>query len=331
VSVQHVIVGDPSHGVTRLALQLTSGRARTRIDALSAPSDATAARRRLPPLEEAPALHLHLTDDLLGPDPVAALRRRVDGRRVAITFHDVPQEREGEDRRRRRGRVYRELADAADLVVASSDHERDGLRRLGVRVDHVLPLPVDGRLVPPAPAAEPTVGVLGWIHPGKGHDVLAAALATLDRPTTLVAIGAVVPGHERWVAQLQDGCRDAGVGWRACGYLDDRALLREAARVGVPVAPHRHVSASGSIGSWLSAGRRPIVVDGGYVRELEARMPGALWRTDDLADAVARALQDPASTVLPDDLAIGPDTAEAARAQQAVLDAWAGTTTEPVA
>lgn len=330
MSVHHVILGDPSHGVARLALQLTPGRSRTTLDAFETIEDAETARRRLPSVDAAPAVHLHCNDDLLGPDPVAALRALTDGRRAAITLHDVPQEHEGDARRERRGRLYRDLAAAADLVATSSAHERAGLERLGVRVDHVLPLPIDGRLVPAEPVAEPTVGVLGWIHPGKGHDVLVAALATLDRPATLVAIGAAPPGHERWVAGLEEACARHGIGWRCCGYLDDRALLHEAARVGVPVSPHRHVSASGSIGSWLSAGRRPIVTGTAYAREVDARLPGALRPTDDLAGAVEAALEDPASTVLPDDLPLGPDTAEAGAAQDAVLRAWArGTPTTP--
>jgi glycosyltransferase involved in cell wall biosynthesis len=187
----------------------------------------------------------------------------------------------------------------------------------------VLPLPIDARRVPAAPTGEPTVGVLGWIHPGKGHDVLAGALATLPRPTTLVAIGGPVPGHEGWADQLAARCAELGVGYRCTGYLGDMHLLEEAARVGVPVCPHRHVSASGTVGSWLSAGRRPIVGPSGYAQEVDARLPGALRLTDDLAAAVDAALRDPSSTLLPDDVEVGPTTAEAARAQDDVLRRWA--------
>lgn len=347
-AVHHLVLGEASHGVARLALQLTPGAPRTLAPALRGTDDARAVRALLPPADEAPCLHLHLTDPLLGPDPVAALVELTRGRRVAITLHDVPQPEEGAARFARRAAVYAGLASAAELVLVSSAHEAAGLAAIGgvaaegpgagvpapgartvgrassgVVADAVLPLPIDARRVPAAPEPEPTVGVLGWVHPGKGLDALAVAIAATGRPATLVALGGVAAGHEGLDDELARGCAALGVGFRCTGYLDDMSLLHEAARVAVPVCPHRHVSASGSMGSWLSAGRRPIVVDGAYARELEARAPGALHLTDDLAGAVAAALDDPSSTLLPPGLAVGPTTAEASAAQADLLGRWA--------
>ncbi|WP_051471207.1 hypothetical protein [Patulibacter minatonensis] len=321
--VHHLVVGDESHGVSRLALQLTRGRSSTLVAAPRTVADAAEAAEALPARDAAPVLHLHLTDGLLGPDPIDAFRAITDGRRAAVTLHDVPQRAEGHARWQRRSAVYAALASLADLVVVSSEHERAGLEALEVGVDHVLPLPIDGRRVRPRPSDEPTVGVLGWIHPGKGLARLAVTLAALRTPITIVAIGGVAPGHEDHAAALVRGCDVLGVGLRVTGYLDDDALLREAARVRVPVCPHRHVSASGSIGSWMSAGRRPIVVDGGYQRELAARLPGALEVVEDLRAPVGRALHDPAATLLPPGLVVGPSTDRAAQAQHDVLAAWA--------
>jgi hypothetical protein len=321
--VHHVVVGDGAHGVTGVALALSVGRPRTRIPAVRDGDDARAARALLPPADAAPLLHLHLTDNLLGPDPVGALRELAAGRRVAVTLHDVPQAAEGEARFRRRSAVYVALCAAADLVVVSSAHERDGLRALGGTADRVLPLAIDARQVAGAPGSEPTVGVLGWLYPGKGHAELAELLAGLGRPTTLVALGAVSAGHEGLDDELAAHCAALGVGFRCTGYLDDMTLLKEAARVAVPVLPHRHVSASASLGSWMAAGRRPIAAAGGYARETADRLPGTLTVADDLAAAVVGALEDPASTVLPADVPVGPTTAEAGAAQDAVLAAWA--------
>lgn len=318
-----VIVGDPSHGVTRLALQLTTGRPRTTVPALGDVAAARAARALLPSPAEAPAVHLHLTDGLLGPDPAGALTALTRGRRTAITLHDVPQRDEGRARWERRTAVYAGLAAAADLVIVSSEHERAALDALDVRADRVLPLPIDARRVVAGPEIEPTVGVLGWVHPGKGLAMLAVAVAATRRPVTIVALGGVAPGHEDLADRLRRGCAVLGLDFRCTGYLDDATLLREAARVRVPVCPHRHVSASGSIGSWLSAGRRPIVADGGYAREVAARMPGGLHVTDDLTAAVAAALDDPAPTLLPDDVPTGPTTDAAARAEAELLADWA--------
>ncbi|CAB4903180.1 unannotated protein [freshwater metagenome] len=321
--VHHVVVGDPTHGVARLALQLSAGLPRTVVAALAGPDDARRAAALLPGPEDAPALHLHVNDDLLGPTPAATLGALAAGRRVAVTLHDVPQPGEGDARVARRVAVYRELAAAADLVVVCSEHERAGMRRAGSDADAVLPLPIDARLVPAAPQADATVGVLGWIHPGKGHAAVADALATLDRPATLVALGGVARGHEGLDDELADRCARQGVGWRCTGYLHDMEQLRGASRVAVPVCPHRHVSASGSMGSWLSAGRRPLVVDGGYAREVAERNPGAIALVDDLAAALGRALHDPASTVLSPGTRVGPTTPGAAAAQAALLHGWA--------
>lgn len=326
MSVHHVVVGDPTHGVARLALQLSTGLPRTVVPALAGPDDARRAAALLPPTAEAPALHLHVNDDLLGPAPAATLAALAAGRRVAVTLHDVPQPGEGDARLARRVAVYRELAGAADLVVVSSEHERAGMRRAGADAGHVLPLPIDARLIPAAPETDATVGVLGWIHPGKGHADVADALATLGRPATLVALGGVARGHEGLDVEFADHCARQGVGWRCTGYLHDMEQLRGASRVAVPVCPHRHVSASGSMGSWLSAGRRPVVVDGGYAREVADRNPGAIALVDDLAAGLRAALEDPGSTVLRPDVRVGPTTPEAAAAQAALLDAWAGPT-----
>ncbi|MDO9409548.1 hypothetical protein [Patulibacter sp.] len=325
MSVHPVVVGDPTHGVALLALQLSDGLPRTTLPALLDPAGARAARALLPAPDRAPALHLHLNDDLLGPTPAATLSALADGRRLAITLHDVPQPGEGDARLARRLAVYRELAATADLVVVSSEHERAGMRGAGASCGAVLPLPIDARRVPADPRDDATVGVLGWIHPGKGHAAVADALAALDRPATLVALGGVARGHEGLDRELAARCARQGVGFRCTGYLAEMEQLREAARVAVPVSPHRHVSASGSIGSWLSASRRPLVVDGGYAREVDARNPGALALTDDLPAGLRAALADPASTVLRPGVRVGPTTAEAAVAQTALLDRWART------
>lgn len=88
----------------------------------------------------------------------------------------------------------------------------------------------------------------------------------------------------------------------------------------VPLAPHRVVSASGSIGSWLAAGRRPLVPDVAYTREVAARCPGSLWLYDDLGAALRRALADPAATWLAPGTPTGPDLAATLAAYRAV---WA--------
>jgi len=107
------------------------------------------------------------------------------------------------------------------------------------------------------------------------------------------------------------------------GFLDDDALLSRARRVAVPLAWHAHASASGSIGSWLEAGRCPLVADGGWVRELAERCPGAVTVVGDqdaLRTLAAIALADPSTTVLAPGTRLRPTPVEA---WQATRDAVA--------
>ena len=78
----------------------------------------------------------------------------------------------------------------------------------------------------------------------------------------------------------------------------------------VPLAPHTHISASGSINSWIAAGRRPLVPAGRYVAELDRRMPGAVWiyQPGELLTCIKSAVAHPERTMLPNDFPVGPTT-----------------------
>ncbi|MBC7724715.1 MAG: hypothetical protein H7146_08205 [Burkholderiaceae bacterium] len=93
------------------------------------------------------------------------------------------------------------------------------------------------------------------------------------------------------------------------GFLADAELERRARLAAVPVAAHRHVSASGSIGSWISAGRRPLVAASRYVDEMARLRPGTMtvYPEGGLAEAIRVALADPASTWLAPGAHAGPD------------------------
>ena len=121
-----------------------------------------------------------------------------------------------------------------------------------------LPIPVIDSHFDPEPGS---VGVLGFLYPGKGHEDLIAALP--DR--RLRFLGAVSKGHETWAENL-----DAEI----TGWLSDAQLAHEMGRIAVPVCPHRHFSASGSLMTWLGAGRTVLVRDSDYAREIDAWLPG---------------------------------------------------------
>nr|MBA3524878.1 hypothetical protein [Geodermatophilaceae bacterium] len=138
----------------------------------------------------------------------------------------------------------------------------------------------------------------------------------------LTAIGRAADGHGDLVPDLRELAHAAGRAVTVTGFVPDAELPARLRAAGVPVAPHRTVSASGSISTWLGAGRRPLVPDIPYTREIERRCPGALWIYHDLASALADAMADPGRTWL-GDTPVGPSTATVAAAYAKVLAGWA--------
>ena len=184
----------------------------------------------------------------------------------------------------------------------SSEHERGLADLLGITCE-VIPLPVDadGPVVPARPRdahGPTTVGVLGFVYPGKGHDDVLAAMALLAEPAGMVCIGRTSDGHEDLALDLRHRAAAAGVGLRLTGFVPDALLGEVLAAVDVPVVPNRHPSASASLCTWVAHARRPLVRDGDYAREFSARWPGAVtsYAGDDpqhLADRIRRAAVDP--------------------------------------
>ncbi len=286
-------------------------------------------------------MHLHVTDHLLGRSPEEALAvvRALAGRGpVSLTLHDLPQPSDGTPAARRRD-CYAGLVAAAVGVVVSSDHEAALLRAVtgadaGTRV-RVVPLAVPtagpDRAPRPTvgPTVEPTVGpggswrpgrevaVLGWVYPGKGHDEVLSALAGLPADVGLRVLGGASPGHDGLLEDLSARAGTLGRTLVVDGWVDDADLPGRLRAVDVPVFAPRHVSASASLTAWLAAGRRPVAARSPYTEEVDRRAPGTLALVADepgaLADGIRRALDDPASTWLDDDLPVGLAPAEAAR------------------
>ncbi|MFC7431669.1 MULTISPECIES: hypothetical protein [unclassified Agrococcus] len=310
--------GDAQHGVDRYARDLAAAVARLDPTVeLRMPGDVPAGSR----------VHLHFTDRLWGSTPADAATV-VEGiaahARVTVTLHDVPQPSDGAGLDRRAA-AYRRVVDAATAVVCSSEHERSLLRaHVGADVAaHVVPLPCE----PPAPASPPAhprreIGVLGYFYPGKGHSEAVEASAALPSPLPVVAIGRAASGHEGELAELVAHAAASGVAVTSTGFLSDDALRERARATAVPVVAHRHVSASGSLTTWLAAGRRPIVVRGPYFAEMDALRPGTMTLVDEdgLAAAIERAVADPASTWLDAGVDVRPTLDDVARAHLALWE-----------
>jgi glycosyltransferase involved in cell wall biosynthesis len=338
MTVRYVVAGPTRHGVVRHALRLGASdpflsRALVRVPSEVSGHEPPGLRDALPP---GSTVFLHVTDRLFGTSPeeaAATVRALAAGSTLALSLHDVPQASEGKEWYQRRRDAYAEFASAATQLVVASEFEKallaacvDDPEGAGavMRKTTVVPLPLETAAsrhpVPDGASAE--IAVLGYLYPGKGvEDVIdaAATMAACGRVVSVVNYGAAAEGHEDLVGQLRDRARRAGVCFRVTGYLGDDELAVALAGAGVPVAPHRHISASGSVNSWIAAGRRPIVRRGGYSVEVADRLPGALVLADSLHDAITAAVDDPGSTRLDPATRVGPTWAQAAQIHADIL------------
>jgi hypothetical protein len=277
----------------------------------------------LDPRDEAPAspVHVHFTDRLWASSPEAAAERFetfAARSAITVTLHDVPQPSDGPRNLPRRTEAYRRVVAAARGVVVNSGHEA---ALLDEAVDMVPgTVDVDG--------LDGTVGVLGFFYPGKGHAEVVEALAGMERgpgPRSMVSIGGVSPGHEGELADLIATASSRSVSVEVTGFLPDAELHRRCRAVSVPVVAHRHFSASASLATWIATGRRPIVVSSRYAQEMNRLRPGTMTLVDSvgLADAIARAIAEPGSTVLAEDAVLAPGPEDTAAAY---LAWWRGDT-----
>ena len=319
-----VVTDDPEHGVSNYARGVAAAVAALVGRDLAVGPDALTGTA--PPARS----HLHFTDRLWGGSPEEAADRVEDLARrtsLTVTLHDLPQPSDGERNLPRRAECYRRVVAVAAGVVCNSRHEallldEHVLAGAGGRAA-VLPLAVDPVGAPPAPGERPpsdgTAAVIGFFYPGKGHAELVDAVVELraaGSPLRVAALGRASPGHEAELAELVAGAASRGASLEVTGYLDDDELLERCRRATVPVAAHRHVSASGSIATWIAAGRRPLVPDTRYSREMAELRPGTLTLVDpdDLGTALAAALADPASTWLGPSAVTAPGLADVAAA-----------------
>lgn len=148
------------------------------------------------------------------------------------------------------------------------------------------------------------------------------ALSGLPADVGLTALGRPSPGHGHLVEELQRQAHRRSRRFTVTGYIPDDRLQEVLARVAVPVAPHQHLSASGSINSWLTAGRRPLVPRSRYVEELDARCPDVLTIYDDLAAAARHALDHPESTTLRPGVPLGPSLDDVGALYAKALASW---------
>ncbi len=331
-AVGNLVVGPETHGVVRYAKAvhdaLTGGGS-------SHPLATSPFTDTVPPtLHGCSLIHIHVTDRLFGSNPGEALRNlrtladSHDGP-ISLTLHDIPQPSDGKSLARR-AEFYRGAVASARGVIVSSEHEARLLRE---HVDsdaqvEVVPLMMDSPRGPADPPAPPTntVAVLGFLYPGKGHIETLNAMIDLPTSVKFVALGTASPGHETLVDELSGAASAQGRSFEITGFLEDAELHRRMREIAVPVAYHLHMSASGSINTWISARRRPLVPRSHYVAELDRRSPGAVFVHDDnetaLRDSITAGLTNPLSTWIGDAVDPVPSPADVAAAYSALYRKW---------
>jgi hypothetical protein len=327
--ITHLIVGPDRHGVVRFGVELDAALNTAdlvtrlcRVDRVADVSTTFAVER---------GVHLQFTDRLFGASAQQAAAAVLDliarvhrsGSRVTATLHDLPQNSDGTNHVTR-AHAYFAVAKELDAVVVSSVHERVLLSDIGIDGSTVIPLPI----TPPVPAPfeghhPATVAVFGFVYPGKGHAEVLAAMTGLGPGIAMLAIGEPSAGHDELIDELDRDARAAGRRFTVTGHVPDQALTEILRGVTVPVVHHRHVSASGSLNAWLSAGRRPLAPATRYSREIADRNPGALslYPDDDrgLAAAIRAALDEPSSTWLAPETVCSPTPDDAGRCYRHLL------------
>jgi glycosyltransferase involved in cell wall biosynthesis len=308
-----VEIGDEKHGVARYAHQLASHLA------AETGTDRAIAIAALPGSGAAP-VHVHFTDRLWATSPERAADRfeqLAATVAVSVTLHDIPQSSDGPVNQRRRAECYLRVVAAAAGIVCNSLHEAALLAEFCDATPEVIPLPVDMQSAPlRSDVLDGDVAIVGYFYPGKGHREAVDAVARLGRSTTgVTALGTASAGHEPDLAELISHAQAQGVQLVATGFLSDDSLARACRSASVPLAAHQHVSASGSLATWISAGRKPLIPNTRYSREMLALRPGTatLYEPPLLADAIAAALDNPDSTWLSSDASTGPDSVATAR------------------
>ena len=326
--VTQVLIGPPQHGVVRFGRGLIDALQQRRFPTsqISVPCVGAV---ELPADARSGLVHVQFTDHLFGPNPneaAAAFTALADAIRAAggvvtATLHDLPQPSDGRNYPSRVA-AYRAVLAACAAVALNSDHERELLRENSIddSTVYVIPLPIPNAPAGPAPAEQTplTLGVFGFIYPGKGHGEVIEAAEGLPPDIEVHAIGSASPGHEQLIDQLHCAAARQRRVFHVSGHIDDDRLVSTLRAITVPITAHRHISASGSLNSWLTAGRRPLAPATRYTTEVERRNPGCLHLFPDtrigLRRAIRAALSDPPSTFLADARAFHPSPAAAAAA-----------------
>lgn len=208
---------------------------------------------------------------------------------LVVTLHDV-FDRDGLRARYVQPEAWslRWLGRNADRVVVHSQIEVERLRGI-IDIDKIRIVPhfVESRTLPLSPeAARARLGLgdrrivtlLGFVYGRKGHRYAVEAVPWMPPDAILVYAGGPVAGRSYVydLALSKAAELDLGDRFRITGYLSEEELETWIAATHLAILPFTDLSASGSLSSWISAGKPMLVSDLPGFREYARRVPGAL-------------------------------------------------------
>lgn len=205
-------------------------------------------------------------------------------RPLVVTAHDTyPPEFGWRRRFPSRALALRQIARAAHLWLVSSAEERRRLLEWMPRASvDVIPHFVEERAALADRAATKrdlglsgarVVTLLGFIHVRKGYRLLLEAVPYLPQDVVVVLAGEPIGAVGR---ELHDFRQQHGDRVRMTGYLSEHELETYLAATDLAVCPFQDMSASGSLATWLSAGRPVLASDLPQIAEFNRIEPEAI-------------------------------------------------------
>lgn len=290
--------------------------------------DRNALTRAAERLEAADVIHLQHNRAIWGDGShqLAMIREFLDVAvpPVVASLHDVYVDDPWEGwRQTRKGRRFGRLLDAwrtrvptrrtlrvllrrCHLVIVCFECERErlaSLRRAGDDV-RVIGHFVEARgELPDRADARRSLGIgdqrvvtlLGFIHRRKGADLLVEAMRFLPDDVLVVLAGAPSPGNDRMVVRLQRRAAELGAAdrLRVTGFVTPQVQDQWLSATDLAVCPFRFLSASGSIATWISAGRPLLAFSLPQIDEYLRAAPGSFTTFDSYdAESFAQAIVD---------------------------------------
>jgi glycosyltransferase involved in cell wall biosynthesis len=147
------------------------------------------------------------------------------------------------------------------------------------------------------------VTLLGFIYGRKGHKILVEAIPALAPDVQVVFAGGGIANKLKFLAnvEVRKAELDLGERLRITGYLAEEDLEAWVAATDLAVLPFKDLSASGSLSTWIAAGKPILASDLPGFREYDARVPGSVHVFSPIeTDALAKAITERLATDLPE-------------------------------